>query len=391
MRALLIVLDSVGIGAAADAHEYGDGGAATLQHIAEHMQGLQLPNLKKLGLGLIPALVPGLDDIKGLEKESEPLARYGIMQECSVGKDTITGHLEIAGIELNPGFHLFPDTYPSFPQELTAAFEEQTGRKILGNKHGSGTAIIEELGECAFEQGAYIVYTSADSVFQIAAHSDVITLEEHYEACRIARALCNPYRVGRVIARPFVGPAGNFIRTEKRKDYPFLINEKTVLELLAENRVPVYAVGKINDIYSGKGIKEYWHTGNNLASQAKVIELLERYPEGLIFANFIDFDMLYGHRRDIEGYAACLEQCDAYLRTLLECLSDEDLLIITADHGNDPSFPGTDHTREYVPLLCYQKNVAGKSLGLRHGFYDIAQSLATFFGLAPLEKGQSFI
>jgi len=390
MKTILIVLDSVGIGAAPDAAEYGDAGANTLAHLAEAANGIHLPNLQRLGLGNIPALMPSGASLRGVPAAEQPLAGYGAMQEVSKGKDTTTGHWEIAGLELARGFHLFPKGPPSFPPELVAAFEQQTGRRLIGNQAASGTAIIQELGERQMREGAWIVYTSADSVFQIAAHEEIIPRSELYRACEIARALCDPYQVGRVIARPFVGRPGAFRRTENRRDYSYPLPEPTVLDRLAAAGVTVTGVGKIEDIFSHRGLTQSFHTNTTNASQQQVLKLARSRQDGLIFANFIDFDMLYGHRRDARGYAAALEQTDRFFSDLLAVMRAEDWLIVTADHGNDPTFHGTDHTREYVPLLAYQPGQPGRSLGIRHGFYDIAQSLATLFALPPMPRGVSF-
>jgi len=389
MKVILIVLDSVGIGQAPDADKYDDVGAYTLQHTASATGGLKLPTLQKMGLGNIPGIIPDGLAIEGITAEENPIASYGAMQEVSEGKDTITGHWEIAGINLNPGFHVFPESCPSFPEALTSAFIEQTGRPILGNRHGSGTQIINELGEEATEKTAYIVYTSADSVFQIAANVDVIPLEELYKACEIARELCDPYRVGRVIARPFIGQPGNYTRTKDRVDYAFKGDEETILERLYTNDIAVYSVGKIEDIFAHRGVTKGNHTGGNVDSQVAVEEFQKELDHGFIFANFIDFDMLYGHQRDPQGYANSLVQTDAWLADFIPTLAEDEILMITADHGNDPTYKGTDHTREYVPLLIYQKGQESKNLGLRHGFYDVAQSIAAVFQLEPMKNGVS--
>ncbi len=391
MRAVLIVLDSVGIGAAPDAAAYDDVGAATLPHIAEAVGGLSLPCLESLGLGHIPALLPDGQPLRGVAAVDNPLASYGAMQEVSEGKDTITGHWELAGIEMNPGFSLFPPESPSFPAEILEPFKDQTGRGILGNKAASGTAIIDELGAAHMESGDWIVYTSADSVFQIAAHTDVVPLKELYRACEIARKLCDPYRTGRVIARPFTGPPGAFERTNERRDYAFEPTEPLVLERVKDAGIPVYAVGKIEDIYAHRGITESDHTGNTETSQQAVLRFTREREGGFIVANFIDFDMIYGHRRDPQGYAAALEQTDQFFADYLPLLAADDLLIITADHGNDPTFKGTDHTREYVPVLCYQPGRPVRDLGVRQGYYDVAQTITDFFGLDPMSKGRSLL
>ncbi len=390
-QAILLILDSVGIGAAPDAADYGDAGANTLIHIAEAVGGLRLNCLQKMGLGNIPALItPGLS-IQGVLPTANPTASYGAMREVSRGKDTTTGHWEIAGLEMKEGFRLFPGKYPSFPPELINAFETETGRKIIGNKAASGTMIIEELGPRQLKTGAWIVYTSADSVFQIAAHENTIPLDELYRGCEIARRLGNPYRIGRIIARPYTGNPGNFQRTAGRRDYSFPMPEPSILEYLAGAGVTVTTVGKIEDIFDRRGISRSFHTTSNAESQTKLSELIGQTANGLIIANLVDFDMLYGHRRDAKGYAAALEKTDKFLETFITGLGHEGLLIITADHGNDPTFKGTDHTREYVPLLVYRPGIPGKLLGIRHGFYDIAQSLAAWFGIASLSHGQNFL
>ena len=391
MKVILIVLDSVGIGAAPDAAKYGDQGSATLPHMAGAVGGLKLPTLGKMGLGNIPALLPGGLPIRGVDPVANPVASYGAMQEVSEGKDTVTGHWEIAGLEIIPGFHIFPPAPPSFPPDLVAAFERRTGRKAIGDKAASGTAIIEELGARHMKEGCWIAYTSADSVFQIAAHEEVIPLEELYRGCLVARELCDAYKVGRVIARPFAGKPGAFKRTENRRDYAFKPSEPTVLERLVAAGVPVYAVGKIEDIYAHRGITETLHTGNTRDSSELVARWTREKKKGLIIANFIDFDMVYGHRRDAAGYAHALEETDRWLGAYLPLLAKDDLLVLTADHGNDPTFRGTDHTREFVPLLAYQPGRAPLSLGIRRGFYDIAQSIASFFGIPALPRGSSFL
>ena len=392
MKAILIILDSVGIGAAPDAAEYGDAGSATLPHLAAAVGGIQLPTLQKMGLGNIPPLLhhrPPLT-IAGVPPADKPTASYGAMREMSDGKDTITGHWEIAGLEVDPGFHNFP-LENSFPPDLIAAFEKETGRKLIGNKAASGTEIIEELGEEHMRTGALICYTSADSVFQVAAHEEIVPVPELYRYCEIARRLCDPLRVGRVIARPFIGQPGSFKRTENRKDFAYRPDEPTILERLVDNNVPVYAVGKIEDIFAHRGITESVHTGNNADSQAMVEKWTREKSSGFIIANFIDYDMLYGHRRDAKGYARSLEQTDQWLATYLPLIGPNDMLMLTADHGNDPTFEGTDHTREYVPLLVYRPGEANENLGIRRGFYDIAQSLAKFFSIPAIPRGASFV
>lgn len=391
MKAILIVLDSVGIGEAPDAAVYGDAGSATLPHIAGATGGLALPTLQDLGLGCIPPLLPHGLPIEGCPAINKPQASYGAMKEISEGKDTITGHWEIAGLEIIPGFHDFPKEYPSFPKELLDAFEKETGRAVIGNKAASGTAIIEELGKEHMRTGAWIAYTSADSVLQLAAHNDVIPLDELYHGCEIARRLCDPLKVGRVIARPFIGQPGSFERTKDRRDYAYTPDEPLITERLKDRGIPVYGVGKIEDIVAHRGITESIHSGSTAESQKVVEHFMQKEGDGFIFANFIDFDMLYGHRRDPQGYAGALRETDEWLGRFIPALSVDDILILTADHGNDPTYKGTDHTREYVPLLVYRPSQPGRSLGIRNGFFDIAQSLATLFKLDPLPRGKTFI
>jgi len=391
MKAILIVLDSVGIGEAPDAADYGDAGSATLPHIAGATRGLALPTLQSLGLGNIPPLLPNGLPIEGCPAVGKPLASYGAMQEISEGKDTITGHWEIAGLEIKPGFHEFPKEFPSFPKALTESFEKETGRPVIGNKAASGTAIIEELGAEHMRTGAWIAYTSADSVMQLAAHNDVIPLEELYRGCEIARRLCDPLKVGRVIARPFIGQPGSFERTTDRRDYAYSPDEPLITERLFDAGIPVYGVGKIEDIVAHRGLTGSIHSGSTAQSQKVVEEFMQKPGDGFIFANFIDFDMLYGHRRDPEGYAAALRRTDDWLDRFLPTMDADDVLILTADHGNDPTYKGTDHTREYVPLLVYRPERPGVSLGIRTGFYDIAQSLASLFNLPPIPRGRSFL
>jgi phosphopentomutase len=390
MRAILIILDSVGIGAAPDAADYHDAGANTLAHLARAVGGLNLPTLQSLGLGNIPALIPGGETIAGVPPADRPLASFGAMREASKGKDTTVGHWELAGLELKQGFHLFPPGPPSFPPDLVQALETRTGRRLLGNKAASGLAIIEELGSRQMREGGWIVYTSADSVLQIAAHEEIIPLPELYRACEIARELCDRYPVGRVIARPFVGRPCAFRRTENRRDYSYPPPEPTLLDRLVGVGIEVHAVGKLEDIFAHRGITRSYHTGNNCASQAKVEELVRQGASGLLIANFIDFDMLYGHRRDPRGYADALQATDVFLRQFLPLLAPADLLVLSADHGNDPTYPGTDHTREYVPVLAYRAGQAGNSLGIRQGFFDVAQTVAAFFGIPPLPRGKAF-
>jgi phosphopentomutase len=391
MRAFLIILDSVGIGEAPDAADFGDAGAATLPHLAEAAAGLHAPALQRLGLGNIPGLLSKGLPITGVPPEPAPLASFGALQERSRGKDTTTGHWELAGLLLDHPFHLFPSGPPSFPADLVQAFEQGTGRRLIGNRAASGTAIIQELGEQHLREGAFIAYTSADSVFQIAAHTDIVPLPELYRACELARKLLNPLHVGRVIARPFRGKPGAFERTPDRRDFSFPLPEPTVLDSLVEAGHAVTLVGKLEDIFARRGYTQSFHTTDNASSQARLLALSRDQPDGLVMANLIDFDMLYGHRRDARGYAAALEQTDVFLAEFMTRLGPDDVLILTADHGNDPTFHGTDHTREYVPLLVFQHGRPDRSLGIRQGFYDVAQSLAAFFKIPPMPRGISFL
>lgn len=391
MRVVLIVLDSCGIGAAPDAAEYGDEGSATLPHLAEAIGGLQVPVMQSLGLGNIPSLLPGGLPIPGVEPAAHPRASWGAMRERSEGKDTVTGHWEMAGLTMRPGFALFPPNPPSFSPETIAEFSRRTGRPVIGNKASNGMAIIQELAEEQRRTGAWIVYTSADSVFQICAHEEVIPLPELYRGCEIAREICNPLRVGRVIARPFVGGPGAYHRTENRRDYAFQPAEPTILERLKDSGVEVCAVGKIEDIFAHRGISRSEHTGNNADGMRAVEAFTADLDRGLVFANFVDFDMHFGHMRDPGGYARALREADAWLGRFLPTLRPDDVLMLTADHGNDPTFRGSDHTREFVPLLVHRPERAGVGLGIRDGFYDIAQSLAAAFRLPPLPRGVAFL
>jgi len=390
--AILLVLDSVGIGAAPDADAYGDGGANTLVHVADAAGGLNTPQLERLGLGRCADVVPGGRAISGVGAVDHPAADFGVMEEVSRGKDTTVGHWEMAGIEVKEGFRVFPAGPPSFPADLISAFEERTGRPVIGDRAASGTEIILELGAEQMERGAWIVYTSADSVMQIAAHEEVVPLGELYAACAIARELCDPLMVGRVIARPFVGGPGTVRRTDNRRDYSLPLPEPTVMERLVAKGIPVVYVGKVDDIFAHSGMTQTLHSESNRRAQGDLIELARKGQEGLIFANLIDFDMVHGHRRDAIGYARALEETDRFLGELIALLGDGGLLIITADHGCDPTFRGTDHTREFVPLLAYRHGRrGGRNLGIRKGFFDIAQSLATFFAIEPMARGVNFL
>ncbi len=391
MKTFLIVLDSVGIGEAPDASAYGDSGSNTLAHIGQAVNGLHLPALQSLGLGNIPPLLPKGLPIKGIDPVSPARGGFGAMQEKSRGKDTTTGHWEMAGLVMDKGFHLFPSVAPSFPASLIEEFERRTGRKTIGNKAANGVTIINELGAQQIKEGAWIVYTSGDSVFQIAAHEAIIPLKELYEGCRIARELCDPYVVGRVIARPYIGEPGAFKRTENRRDFSYPLPEPTLLNRLSERGVHVITVGKLDDIFNASGVNQSFHVENNPDAIKVILKLADQTDSFFCFANLIDFDMLYGHRRDAVGYAAALEQADHFIEELLPKLASTDLLIITADHGNDPTFKGSDHTREFVPLLTFGPGQINKSLGIRDGFYDIAQTIAAFFKIAAMPRGVSFL
>ncbi|TMN20733.1 phosphopentomutase [Lentibacillus cibarius] len=383
-RVFLIVLDSVGIGEAPDAKAFGDEGADTLGHIAERMDGLNMPNMAKLGLS-------NIREIKGIEKATSPMAHFTKMQEASNGKDTMTGHWEIMGLHIQQPFRTFPD---GFPDELIKELETKTGRKIIANKPASGTAIIEELGKEHMDTGSLIVYTSADSVLQVAAHEEVVPLDELYSICETARELTKDekYMVGRVIARPFIGEPGNFERTPNRHDYALKPFGRTVMNELKDNDFDVVALGKISDIYDGEGITEAIRTADNNDGMTKFIESMSKDFTGLNFLNLVDFDAKYGHRRDPEGYGQALEAFDARLPEVMDKLNEDDLLIITADHGNDPIHHGTDHTREYVPLLIHHPGMeSGKELPIRETFADIGATVADNFNIKLPEHGKSFL
>jgi len=382
-RIVWIVLDSVGIGELPDADAYGDTGRNTLGHIADS-RPLALPNLVKLGLANIAAF-------KHLSRSAAPTGAYGKGATHSPGKDTTTGHWEMAGVWLDHAFPVYPH---GFPPELIAEFEQRIGRGTLGNKPASGTEIIKELGQEHVRTAKPIVYTSGDSVFQIAAHEDVIAIAELYRMCEIARALLDgPNRVGRVIARPFAGPAGNFQRTTRRHDYAVDPPKPMLLDVLAERGVPIFGIGKIHDIYNGRGVEHYVTTTGNVDGMSKIAAAIGERRRGLIFANLVDFDMLYGHRKDVEGFAESLEEFDHMLGPFLNLLSSSDLLLITADHGCDPDprWATTDHSREYVPILAYSPvHGAGVNLGVRSTLADMGQTVAENFGGAILH-GTSFL
>lgn len=372
-KVVIMVLDSVGIGELPDAHLYGDSGSNTLCNCSRAVGGLQLPHLAKMGLGNIA-------EIMGVPPVDHPSACYGKMAALSAGKDTTTGHWEIAGLVLDKPFPVFPD---GFPAEIIEPFKKSIGRDILGNKVASGTEIIEELGVEHMQTGYPIVYTSADSVFQIAAHEEVVPLDELYRMCRIAREmLIGEYAVGRVIARPFAGLPGSFKRTANRHDYSVPPHRPTVLDLLKEHGLAVAGVGKINDIFASRGITSSVPINNNMDGIDKTLSLLRQDFSGLIFANLVDFDQQYGHRNDPAGYAAALEEFDRRVPEITGALRPEDVLIITADHGCDPTTSSTDHSREYVPLLVTGRTIkSGVDLGIRASFSDLAATVARLFEL----------
>jgi phosphopentomutase len=382
-RVIWIVLDSVGIGELPDAADYGDVGRDTLGHIARS-RTLRAPNLVHLGI----ANIKPLDHLTAPEK---PTGNFGKGATRSPGKDTTTGHWEMAGIWLDQAFPVYPK---GFPPSLIAEFERQIGRRTLANKPASGTEILKELGEEHMRTRFPIVYTSGDSVFQIATHEDVVPVPELYRMCEIARKLLDgPDRVGRVIARPFTGTPGNFKRTERRHDYAVEPPRPMLLDVLADLKAPVFGVGKIHDIYNGRGVDDYVTTKNNADGMKRLTEALAKRPQGLIFANLVDFDMLYGHRKDVEGFARSLEEFDEMLGPFLEALAPTDLLLITADHGCDPDpvNPTTDHSREYVPILAFSRSArAGINLGTRATLADMGQTVAENFG-GKTPHGSSFL
>jgi len=382
-RIFWIVLDSVGIGELPDAADYDDVGRSTLGHIAES-RALQIPNLVRLGLANIAPL-------KHQTPAAAPLGAYGKGATHSPGKDTTTGHWEMAGVWLGQAFPVYKN---GFPPVLIQEFERQIGRKTIGNKPASGTEIIKELGEEHVRTGKLIVYTSGDSVFQIAAHEDIIPIGELYRMCEIARKLLvGPHRVGRVIARPFTGTPGNFVRTTRRHDYAVDPPKPMLMDVLAERKVRVFGIGKIHDIYNGRGVEEYVTTKGNADGMEKLTAAVSDRKSGLVFANLVDFDMLYGHRKDVEGFAKSLEEFDRMLGDFLPLLSLSDLLMITADHGCDPDprWPTTDHSREYVPILAYSAATgAGVNLGVRDTLADMGQTIAENFGTA-IPHGTSFL
>ncbi|MBI2786718.1 MAG: phosphopentomutase [Legionella longbeachae] len=403
-RVCILLMDSFGIGASLDAPRYGDEGANTFVHIHETCergngdkagvrQGpLKLPNLAKLGIYHAALASSGLRFVE-LSHFSDPIGYYGYAVEQSLGKDTPSGHWELAGVPVTFEWGYFPEQPLCFPKKLIDTFIQRAGLPgVLGEKHASGTTILDELGEEHMRSGKPIVYTSADSVFQIAAHEESFGLQRLYDICEIARTLVDEYQIGRVIARPFIGQVGSLKRTGNRKDYATLPPAKTLLDYLQEAGREVIALGKIADIYAHQGITQTIKADGNMALFDATLEAMKTAPEGsLVFTNFVDFDSSYGHRRDVAGYAAALEQFDARLPELDALLKPDDLVVITADHGCDPTFPGSDHTREHVPVLVYGQGLSSRFIGRRDTFADVGQSIAEHLGLEHLPHGLSFL
>ena len=382
MRAIIIVLDSAGIGEMPDAAAFGDVGSNTIANTARSLGGLNLPAMARLGLGR-------LSNIPGVPAADRTIVAFGKMQEKSPVKDTTTGHWEFMGVIMDEPFSFFPN---GFPEEIIERFERETGRKVIGNKPASGTEIIKELGKRQHETGELIVYTSADSVFQIAAPEEQIPIPELYGYCEIARKILNesPYKVARVIARPYVGE-WPYTRTSNRHDYSIPPDGRTAMEELVDNEIPVYAVGKINDIYLGHGVTESIRTKDNMDGVDKTLDYINRVERGLIFTNLVDFDMKYGHRNDPVGYGRALEDFDRRLPEIMAAMEPDDILFITADHGCDPTTPSTDHSREMVPLLVYGRRIAENvNLGERETFADLGQTILDLFDIVPMKAGRSF-
>lgn len=379
-RVIILVADGVGCGGAPDAAAYGDAGADTLGNMARQLGGLTLPNLARLGLGHTTSIL-GVEPLEQLE------GAWGTMNEASAGKDTITGHWEMGGLVTDEPMPTYPD---GFPTEITDALQAVAGRHLLGNKTASGTEIIEELGAAHLSTGALILYTSADSVLQIAAHESVVPLPELYRICEGVRRIADRHRIGRVIARPFVGTPGRFKRTYNRRDFSLVPPEPTVCDVLTAAQIPVVGVGKIADIFAGRGVPISLHTEGNSHGMGVTIQALDRMERGLLFVNLVDFDMVYGHRNDVPGFGRALEEFDAWLPRLRANLQPGDAVFVTADHGNDPTTAGTDHTRERVPLLAFGPGVRPAAIGVRQSFCDLGQTVAAALGAPPLVRGTSF-
>jgi phosphopentomutase len=380
-RAIIVVADGVGCGGAPDAGDYGDAGADTLGNLARTVGGLALPNLQALGLGNLTA-------IAGVREAAAPRAAWGVMREASAGKDTITGHWEMAGLVTTTAMATFPN---GFPREITAPLRTAAGRGLLGNKPASGTAIIDELGAQHVASGDLILYTSADSVLQIAAHEEVVPLPELYRICEAAREIADRHQIGRVIARPFVGTPGAFKRTYNRRDFSLVPPAPTLLDHIRNAGQSVVGVGKISDIFAGRGLTFSIHSEGNSDGMHLTLEALATLDRGLLFVNLVDFDMLYGHRNDAAGFARALAEMDRWLPELEAALRPDDAVFITADHGNDPTTPGTDHTREQVPLLAFGPAIQPARLGTRASFGDLGQTIAEGLGIEPVAHGESFL
>ncbi|MGD9567840.1 MAG: phosphopentomutase [Sedimentibacter sp.] len=382
-RAVLIVLDSVGVGELPDAADYGDAGSNTVKNIYKSIENFSLPNLEKLGL-------LNIDGFEDLKKSEEFLGTVGKCNEKSKGKDTTTGHWEISGLVLDNPFPTYPN---GFPEDFIKEFEKRVGRKTIGNYPASGTEIIKELGNTHVETGSLIVYTSADSVFQIAAHEEVVHLDELYKICQIAREMLQgEHGVGRVIARPFIGTDGNYTRTENRKDFSLVPPKDTLLDFVKNNGMEVYAIGKIEDIFVNKGITRSNHTHNNVEGIEATIKAIKEQFKGLIFTNLVDFDMVYGHRNNVQGYADALKYFDDKLPEIMDNLKDDDVLIITADHGCDPTTESTDHSREYIPLLFYGKNIkANNNLGILDTYASIGKTILNMLNIENNIEGKSVL
>ncbi|CEI73677.1 MULTISPECIES: phosphopentomutase [Romboutsia] len=382
-RVVWIVIDSVGIGALPDSKKFGDEGVNTLGNIIKTHKDIKIPNLLKLGIG-------NIDEVDFVEGVDSPIGCFGKCEEISQGKDTTTGHWEMTGVLVETPFKTFEN---GFPKEIIDEFEKRTGRKVVGNKPASGTAILDEYGEHQMKTGDVIVYTSADSVFQIAAHEEIIPLDELYKMCEIAREIMmGDNAVARIIARPYIGKGkGEFVRTSNRRDYSLNPFEKTVLDNIKEAGLDVIGVGKIEDIFNGQGITEAIHTKDNMDGVDQTINYINKENKGLIFTNLVDFDSKYGHRRNVKGYKEAIEEFDARIPEIIDALKEDDILIINADHGNDPTYKGTDHTREYIPVLIYGKNIkSGVNLGIRKSFADIGATVADILDTKMTKNGTSF-
>lgn len=381
-RVIWMVIDSVGIGALPDSEKFGDVNVNTLGNIVKTYKDIKIPNMINLGLS-------NIEGVESLESINNPIGSFGRAKEVSKGKDTTTGHWEMTGVLVETPFKTYEN---GFPREIIEEFERKTNRKVIGNKPASGTAILDELGEQQMKTGEVIVYTSADSVFQIAAHEDVIPLDELYKMCEIAREIMmGENAVARIIARPFIGTPGAFERTSNRRDYSLSPFEDTVLDNIKNANLDVIGVGKIEDIFNKQGITEAIHTKDNMDGVDQTINYMKKDNKGLIFTNLVDFDSKYGHRRDVEGYKNALEEFDARIPEILENMKDDDILIINSDHGNDPTYKGTDHTREYIPILIYGKNVvSGYNLGTRNSFADIGATVSDILNVDSPKNGKSF-